>query len=405
MFKPIQLSYLIRSSKQRKDGTVPIYLRIRVNGDIAELSASRTIDPDRWSSEKGRVKGSKPDANSLNSYLDLLKAEANEAHRKLLQEGREITAKDIKACMTGKDQEQKALLEIFCEHNERMKTLIGKDYSEATYKKYRTCRKHLEKFLSEEYNDPALPVSKVDQDFIEGLEYYLKTKDNPCSHNSALKYISHLKKIINIAKRKGWITVDPFRNYNRTYDKKEPVYLTQDELSRVESKEFEIERLGRVRDVFVFSCYTGLSFSDAEGLTASDIKTDGEGNDYLDLARTKTNESARIPLLPQAADIIEKYSDDPETRDGNLLPMISNQKTNAYLKEIANLCGITKKLTHHVARHTCATTVLLANGVPVETVQKILGHAQLTTTMHYARVTPTKVNNDLKSLAEKLKSA
>ncbi|SMO66951.1 site-specific integrase [Fodinibius sediminis] len=382
MYKPIQLSFVLRASDKRKDGTAPIYMRIRVNGKVTEMSASRKIDPERWDPKARRVKGHSPDARSINAYLDTLKAEANDAHHQLMQGGEDVTAHNVKARMQGKEVHMKPLLELFTEHNNKMEQLIGKDYSENTYKKYKTSYGHLERFM----DDPELPVTKVDLDFLEDFEYYLKTKKNPCSHNTTMKYMSHLKKIINLALRKDFIKKDPFLNYDISYKKKTPVYLSQDELGRIENKQIDIDRLSKVRDVFVFSCYTGLSFTDAEQLKQTDVRWNKQGEAFLEMNRTRNNELSEILLLPKAVEIIKRYQSVPETQDGSLLPMISNQKTNAYLKELAALCGINKTLTHYVARSTFAITVLLNNGVPVETVQMIMGHSRLSRTMHYARI-------------------
>ncbi|SMO66950.1 site-specific integrase [Fodinibius sediminis] len=402
-YQTLQLSYLIRKHKKRKDGTVPIYLRIGMGGKRVEISASRTIAPEKWDPDRKKVKGRTPEVKSINSYLDTLKANVYDAHRQLLQEGEEISAKAIKRRLTGKDKKSHAVVDVFTKHNEKMKSLVGMDFAKGTYKRYCTCLNHIKDFLSQEY-DMEYPVDKVDLEFIEAFEYYLKTKKNPCGHNSALKYVFNFKKIVHLAMRKKWLDEDPFLEYDKTLQKKSPTCLSQDELERIESTELESERLRRIRDVFVFRCYTGLAYSDACRVDGNHIKYNNEGKPYLDVKRVKTDKQAIIPLLPKAMEIIKKYHDDPETADGRLLPTISNQKTNEYLKEVATLAGVDKKLTTHVARHTCATTVMLANEVPVETVQKILGHSKLSTTMHYARVAGSKIHKDINKLQKRLAS-
>lgn len=405
-YKQANLRFLIRTSKKRKNGEVPIYFRITVDEKRAEMSTGRTIKPARWDPKSQQVKGSKPDAQSINRNLELLKTQAYQARQELITEGSEVTAKAIKAKLKGEDKVKKPLLEVFKKHNKKMESLTGKgkDYSYSTLKKYKTTIKHVRKFLNEEKGNKNYLISKVDTEFLEEFEHFLKTKKDSCSHNTTMRYQAHLKKIINKALRKGWMKDDPFEGYKHKYEKEDPVFLTQDELDRLQNKDLDIDRLDRVRDIFVFSCYTGLGYSDAEKLKQSDIKTDNQGKKYLSIPRKKTTQISRIQLLKPALEIINKYRDDPETSDGSLLPMISNQKTNAYLKEIATLCKIDKKLTHHVARHTCATTVLLENGVGVETVQMILGHSQLQTTLHYARVTQSKVGKEMTKLDNKLAS-
>lgn len=399
----ISIHFFIRKYRTRQDGKAPIYMRITVNGKRTELSMSRAIEPKRWDSKGNMVKGRKPDAKSINRHLEQMKQKVYKAEHQLNLEDEEITAKSLKARMTGSDKEKKTIKEIFKSHNEKMKSLIDKDFSESTYKKYRTAYRHLKNFMQQEYGNTEVLITKVDHNFLEKLEYYLKTEQDH-SHNTAMKYIGNFKKIIQKAIKQGWLDDNPFEQFDHKFEQKDPIFLAQDELDKVENKEFDIDRLDRVRDIFVFSCYTALGFSDAEKLKKSDVRKDKDGEAYLHLSRTKTGKTSKILLLPKALEVIEKYKDDPETRDGKLLPMISNQKTNAYLKEIADLCGIKKKLTHHVARHTCATTVLLANGFPIETVQEVMGHANLSSTQHYARVTQTKVNKEFKALREVISS-
>ncbi|HKK44065.1 MAG TPA: site-specific integrase, partial [Balneolaceae bacterium] len=354
MYKTLNISFTIRSNKARANGEVPIYMRLNVDGKISEISASRTVDPSKWDSEHYRVRGRAQKAKSINRSLDTLEFKANQAHQQLLQEGVEISSKAVKLRMTGQDREEEsvAVMDVFDQHNQKMKSLIGNKYSESTYKKYRTAKKHMKAFLKEKHGDPGYLISDVDKDFLEEFAHYLMTKDNPCSNNSARKYLSNFQKIVNRARSKGWLGRDPYKHFKMQYKKKDPVFLSSDELKRIEKHTFDFDRLDRVRDVFVFSCYTGLGFSDAEKLKRSDVKQDENGDYYLYQPRTKTGNNANVLLLPKALEIIDKYADDPKTQDGSLLPMISNQRTNAYLKEIATVCQVDKKLTFHVARHT-----------------------------------------------------
>mgnify|MGYP000580873943 CR=1 FL=1 len=405
MFRSLNISYTVRKNKARANGEVPIYMRLNIDGKTSEISAGRTVDPSKWNGETYRVKGRSQKAKAINQYLDTLEFKANQAHQQLLQEGAKITSRAVKMRMTGKDKEESSnpVIEVIKQHNKKMKSLVGNKYAKSTYKKYCTVKKHIKAFLQEQYNDVEYLITDVDQDFLEEFAHYLMTKDDPCSNNTARKYLSNFQKIVNKARSKGLLDCNPYQHFKMQYKKKDPVFLSQGELKKIERKEFEIDRLDQVRDIFVFSCYTGFGFSDAEKLKKSDVKKDRNGDYYLYQPRTKTGNNASVLLLPKAIEIISKYEDHPETTDGSLLPMISNQKTNAYLKEIATLCRVDKKLTHHVARHTCAT-MLLTNGIPVETVQKVLGHSDLKSTMHYARVTPDKVNSEMSELKEKLEN-
>ncbi len=403
MIQPIHINFIPRKSKKRDDGKVPLYMRITVNGERAELSASRTIDPKNWDTKKDRLKGRTSTAKEVNTHLNILENKARNAHTALIQKEEEITAKKIRLHMRGEDnkKETKPVLEVFELHNSRMKSLIGNKYAESTYKKHKTCKLHMENFLDKEFTR-KYPINKVDLNFLEEFADYLMTKKDSCSNNSARKYLTNFKKVIDLARKRKWLNDNPYEDFDMKYEKKDPVFLADDELKKLKKGEMPNESLERVKDVFLFSCYTGLSFSDAKKMKQSDIREDSDGERYLQLPRTKTEKNAVILLLPKAEEIIEKYKDDPATENGSLLPMISNQKTNAYLKVVADICDIDKNLTFHVGRHTFATTVALANGVPVETVKHILGHSDIRSTLHYARVTPNKVTKDMTLLREKL---
>ncbi|SHG24550.1 Site-specific recombinase XerD [Fodinibius roseus] len=397
MYRNISLSFLLRTNKTRKDGTAPIYMRIYLEGQRAELSTGRTIVPKRWDSNKQRVRGTKNDAKAINYHLDTLHTKAMQVHSDLIAEGVKITVKNIKQRLKGNKQEQKKFLDVVAEHVTLVESLVGKDYAKSTYKKYLTIKKHLTKFINFKYGNLDLKITEVDLAFIRELEHYLKTKKK-CSHNTTLKYLSHVKKITSWAQEKGWLKQDPFEGYKKKYRKKDPVFLEHGELKKIEEKEFSIDRLERIKDIFLFSCYTGLSFSDAENLSKDHIYEDESGDKWLSTSRTKTKVSANIPLMPKAQAIIKKYEEHPQIEEtGRLLPFISNQKTNAYLQEIADLCKINKHLTHHVARHTFATS-MLEQGVPAETVQKMMGHKDLRSTMHYAKVTKRKIKQDIKDI-------
>ena len=394
----VKISFLIRINKIKQNGKCPIYIRLSVNGRRAEIATKKYVTPSKWNASSQKVRGNSPGVNAINRYLEQIKRKALEAEIELIQEGIDITAKSLKQAIVGTGEKNIDLLELFKEHNSKMKQLIGKDFSESTYKKYYTCLKHLKKYIKKVFNQTYYPIRSVNLAFIKGFEHYLKTKDKPCSHNTSLKYMSHLKKIINEALALEYISKNPFKNYKETYNTKDPEYLTNNELRSLKRKEFKIERVRRVRDIFLFSCYTGLSYSDVEKLKTTDIQTGDDGEKWLIVNRTKTKEPSFILLLDIPLAIISSYKNDPETRDGNLLPVLSNQKMNAYLKEVADLCGIQKNLTFHMARHTFATTVALENGVSISTVQKILGHKDSRSTQHYARVTRRKIGSEMKAL-------
>lgn len=291
---------------------------------------------------------------------------------------------------------------MFKEHNDKVKALLGKGFKPNTLKGYKTSEKHLKAYLQTGYSLRDIPVMRLDNAFITGFEFYLRTAAN-CSAVSAAKYIKHLRKIVNECLANGWLKQNPFARYKSRAKAKEREYLNQEELARMVQKVLAIERLTLVRDIFIFCCYTGLSYADVKKLKRTEIVTGIDERQWIFTSREKTETPSRIPLLPAAISIIKKYQDHPGCNNqGLVLPVLSNQKMNAYLlKEIADLSGIHKTLTFHLARHTFATTITLSNGVPIESVSKMLGHTSIKTTQHYAKVLDSKVSEDMKPLIAK----
>jgi site-specific recombinase XerD len=286
--------------------------------------------------------------------------------------------------------------------HKRVEKLVGQEFAPGTLERYKTVKKHLEEFLKADYKMNDIPLKRINHQFILDFEYYLKTTRS-CGHNSTLKYIKNFKKIIRIAMANGWIAIDPFLNYKARLDVVNREYLTQEEIQTMLNKNLHTPRLSQVRDIFIFCCFTGLAYSDVKKLTSNHLVMGIDGERWIKVNRTKTDTRSNIPLLPTALDIIDKYKDHPEVIiKGVLLPVLSNQKSNAYLKEIAELCGINKNLTTHLARHTFATTVTLTNGVPIESVSKMLGHSSIRSTQHYAKIIDRKVSDDMLALKNKL---
>lgn len=221
-----------------------------------------------------------------------------------------------------------------------------------------------------------------------------------------MKHLERLRKVINLALRMEWMVKDPFSKFSLRYNKVERTFLHPDELKRIENKTFEIQRLEYVKDLFIFSCYTGICYIDAMNLTPDDIVLGLDGDYWISISRQKTHQKSKVPLLPKAREIIDSYQGNPRAKfRGKVFPLISNQKVNAYLKEIAIICEVDQNLTFHLARHTFATTITLSNGVPIETVSKMLGHTRITTTQIYAKVVEKKVSEDMKKLKRKLGKA
>lgn len=399
--KIVNLFY-VKRSKVNSSGQVPIYHRITVNGKRIDKSTGKFVDPTKWSVEAGRMRGHSEEARTINSHLDYLAQRTVESEKNLFKKDIEITHSSLKNDILNKGDNTRNLIPIFQDHNDRIKELVGKEYAPGTLERYTTSLKHTKEFIEWKYGISDIEITKIDHAFIMDYEFYLRSVRN-CANNTAVKYIKNFSKIIKICIANDWISKNPFANYKSKIRELERTYLSERDIQSLIEKSFSTPRLELVRDIFLFSCFTGLAYIDVKNLTTVNISRGIDGNEWIFTHRQKTEAASKIPILPVTAMIIEKYADSKEAMiQGKLLPIFSNQKMNAYLKEVATLCGISKDLTFHMARHTFATTVTLTNGVPIETVSKMLGHKNLRTTQHYAKVLDRKVSDDMNLLKEKL---
>lgn len=400
----MSVRFLIRKERGDDQSEAPIYMRVTIAGERFELGTRRTALPTQWSVELGRVSGTNSKAKSVNSFLDSLLSRAYDYQRQILNEGKELTLSEFKSRWNGIPTEKpKMIMEVFEEHNQQMKALIGHEFSPLTFERYTTSKKHTHDFMKWKYKIDDIDVKKLNYEFIHNYEFWLKSV-RKCDHNTTIKYLSNFRKIVNICIKSGWLDRDPFVGFKMTKREVERPFLTEDELIRIAEKKFIMPRMSQVRDIFVFCCYTGLAYADVKKLTADEITIGIDGEKWIWTSRQKTDTATRIPLLPPALEILDRYKEDPQSlSNGRLLPVLSNQKMNSYLKEIADACEIKKKMTFHTARHTFATTVTLANDVPMETVSKLLGHMNLKTTQHYGKIQDLKVSRDMGLLREKFK--
>lgn len=399
--KSFSILFYLKKPKGYSQGSMPIYMRITVNGTPKEMTTKQECEPERWNNQAHRAKGTNEKSKTINALLDTIERQVHEARRKLIDAGSVITAEALKDTLIGKGESPRMLLEIFQQHNAQIAKLVNTDFAPATIRKFETSLEHTRSFIKSKYNLSDIEIKRLSFDFVSDFEYWLKS-EKKCNHNSTIKHISNVRKIVNYCLKSGWLTKDPFWGFKMT--KKEVIreYLSEEELKVLTGKQFAIDRLRQVRDIFVFSCYTGLAFIDVFQLTPAQIAKGVDGNQWIFTSRQKTETPSRIPLLPPAQVIVERYKDNPKClNEGKLLPMLSNQKMNSYLKEIADVCGITKTLTFHIARHTFATTVTLSNGVPIESVSKMLGHKSIKITQHYAKVIDRKVSDDMLMLQAK----
>lgn len=403
--KSFTVLFWTNKAKADSNGLVPLYARVTVEGKRAEISLKKKLNLKKWDARTGFMKGSGEEVRITNRYITEVNNELFEIYTALNRKGEIVSAEDIKNKFTGQtlvELPSKSLLEIFDEHNQEIANLIGKDYVKATLTKYKTIRGKVSEFIIKKYKKSDISLRELDFTFISQFEKFLKIQEG-IEHNTAMSYIKRLKRILSIAVNNKWIAHNPFLAFKCTTRKIARTHLSEHELSVLSLKDFKIRRLEEVRDCFLFSCYTGYAFVDAQKLSPAHVHKRNDGEYWIETSRTKTEIAANVPLLPQAIAIIEKYRDSEVCIESNrLLPIKSNQKMNAYLKEIADLCGIEKNLTTHMARHTFATTVTLGNDVPIETVSKMLGHTKITTTQIYARVQENKISRDMAALKRRL---
>lgn len=403
MEKSFGLLFYLKKPKNFKEGQRPVYLRITVNGISSEISTKRKCDYSDWNNTAGRMDGKTEFAKSLNSYLDVLQRKVYEARKNLAENDYSVTAENIKTLLLGKEisAHKYMLMEIFKHHNNQMAALVGIEYAPGTLERYTTSFNHTRSFLEWKYQVSDMDIAKLNYEFISEYEFWLKSV-RKCEHNTTMKYLSNFRKIVKRCILNGWLQRDPFIGFKMAKREVDRHALTESELQEIAAKSFSMPRLILVRDIFLFSCYSGLAYADVKKLRRSDIIIGVDGEKWIICKRQKTDTTSRIPLLPPALEIIDQYQEHKASIiEDRLLPILSNQKMNAYLKEIADLCGITKKLTYHIARHTFATTITLNNGVPIETVSKMLGHRNLKTTQHYARILDVKIGEDMKLLRTK----
>jgi site-specific recombinase XerD len=398
------IQFVIRLPKQQKNDQATVFARISVKGRRCETSLKKKVNPQNWDDAKGKARGTKDEIRKLNEHIERVHTIIADGYHQLIQQKKVITVDAVKSLFLGTDQNEITLIKLGEYHNTEMKDKLA----DGTMKNYYTTQKYITKFLKEKYHRADITLAELNYKFILDFESYLskhqpKDHQKPLHNNGIMKHIERLCKMVNMAITMDWLVKDPFAKYKQHFDKVERFYLTKEELSAIENKKFSIERLQTVKDLFLFSCYTGLAYIDTMNLTAGNIVKGIDGNDWLITSRQKTDTDVRIPLLPQAEELIKKYHNHPKAVNyGTLFPVISNQKMNAYLKEIADLCNINKAITFHIARHTFATTVTLSNGMPIESVSKMLGHTTIRSTQVYAKVVEQKLSEDMQNLKKRM---
>ena len=399
------LSFIARKARALRNGEYPIFVRITVSGQISEMNLGRSVAPENWDQKRAMSKGRSRRDLELNKYIEIVKARFLEIHNMLVREGKMVNPKILRDHFLGTVEKPKMLCDVFREANGKRKEELDRgDIVKATFQRWTRCVDYLEEFLRLTQNVEDIPIGDVTTGTIDDFEHFLRMRKG-CANNAAVRYVRCVKNVMQYALAHKWISHDPFigKKYQRTHTERK--HLDEAELKAVMELELkDLPRLEVVRDTFVFCCFTGLAFCDIKSLRRSDITTDAEGNAWIRKAREKTGEMSIIPMLAVPRKIAEKYAGHPTVLQNRLLPVLSNQKINAYLKEIADLARIDKHLTTHLARHTFAS-LSLSNHVPIESISKMLGHADICTMQIYAKTQDKTIYEDMESMRHKFDCA
>ncbi|HMT54923.1 MAG TPA: site-specific integrase [Saprospiraceae bacterium] len=398
----LKITFIIRKDRLI-DGQAPIYLQLFLDSQRVRISINQKILVDSWDETHGRAKGNSEAIFSINNYLDKIRMDVMKIYNELKLLEDDITIELLKEKLFGNDEpKKKKLYELAEIYNSHTSKLIGIDLTKHTWDRYKAYAQKITEFIRHKFNIDDLYIHQLKYNFILEYDFYLKTEIQ-LHQNTIVKYVQYLNRVMDFAVNHEWADKNIFQNYKVSIKESKREYLSSDELNRIMDKEIPLPRLSEVRDCFVFCCYTGYAYKDAAELTPGHIVTGIDGKKWIYTSRQKTDNVSNVPLLEPALEIIEKYKNHPICANKNkLLPMKSNQKLNAYLKELADICRITKPMTMHIARHTFATTVLLANGVSMEATSKMLGHSSIKTTQIYGKIVERRVSDEMDKLSEKL---
>jgi site-specific recombinase XerD len=400
----LAINFYLHKGRVNKDGKSQIVARITLNSKRLQISTGKAIEESRWNSLKGVAKGTNHEVARLNRFLSNFHSKILEAYERLNAQNKLMSIQDLKFIIEGKFEGNWTVTKLIEYHNESQ----GEFLEWGTMKNYMTTQKYLMAFIKDNYGYDDYNLVDLSYKFLTDFNLFLRRHKNKkgeltMANNGVMKHLERLCKMVNLGVKLEWIDKYPFAAHQAKFDKVERSFLTPEELQRIELKRYSISRLNLVRDLFLFSCYTGLSYIDVVNLKSTDLAVGVDGLVWIMSRRKKTSIAVKVPLLPVASRIIERYQNTPEAEiTGKLFPTISNQKLNSYLKEIADLSGINKTITFHTARHTFATTVTLSNGVPIETVSRLLGHSKISTTQIYARVVEKKISEDMSALKKAL---
>lgn len=355
MRSTFKVLFFVKRNAAKKNGNAPIIARITIDQIVAQFNTKLEINPINWSVSAGKAAGRSAEAVSINSMLDSIRSSVHQHYHSLLEMDGYVTAERVKNAFLGKIERGKTLIEFFEMHNEQYLQKVKMNTADKTYSRYELTKKRLIEFMKLKYSVSDMLIKEINVVFIDNFLLHIKNHYG-CTHNTAMKFVQRFRTVVNFAKNTGLVTADPFGNYKVKFEQTDRDYLTMEEITAIYNKKFASKRLEQVRDLFIFSCYTALSYIDVCELTQENIRTSFDGNLWIMTKRHKTNVASNIRLLEIPKAILEKYKD--KLPNGMILPIISNQKVNDYLKEIATICNINKNLTFHVARH-CRLSLLL----------------------------------------------
>ena len=388
--------FFIRDSRVRKDGTTSIEVVLTVNGERCAFSTGKKVKSCNWDKNKQQVKGKDEEAQSLNNYLKAIKAKLYQKEAELLERDFVITAELLRDAYFDKVEslKEKSLFEVFEEHNQEQEKLVGNGVSKATYWISVYTVRLLKEFVQQKYKREDLYLRELNLNFIQAFHSFLKI-DKGMAQNSSTKHLKLLKKIINLAVANSYMSINPFITYKVEREPVEIDFLDEEELRKIINFDTPLPRLERAKDMFLFGCFTGLSYIDIKTLTPEHFEKDNTGRIWIKKRRVKTGVLSRIPLLPIAKLILDKYKGGEK-----LLPIQDPADINKYLKDIAILCGINKRICFHTSRHTFASTVTLANNISLEVVSKMLGHTNTRMTAHYAKLIDKCIGEQMDKLMD-----
>ena len=398
----LNAKFIIRKNRI-VSGMVPIQMQITIEGERVFISTGQKIEIELWNLKSCRAIGKSNKVRVLNEYLDKMSVDVVKAFNELKSLNDDISAEMLRDKLTGKSIDRRKYLIECCQiYNSSFEKLVGIEIGKITFGRYATFAARISNFISSKMKQKDIMLHEIKYSFGIEYEHYLKT-ELKLHQNTLVKYIQYLNRVLDYCVKYEWLDKNVLFGYKCPVKESKREYLTQEELDRVMDKEIHIDRLSEVRDIFVFCCHTGYAYKDAAQLTPDHIGTGINGRKWIYTSRQKNDNVSNVPLLDQAMEIIEKYRDHPICISKNrILPMKSNQKLNAYLKELADICSISKPMTMHIARHTFATTVLLSNGVSMEATSKMLGHSSLKTTQIYGKILETRVGAEMEILSQKL---